>query len=98
MIAKDDPAHHEQRALVARRFTPKAVQRLEPVIAEVIDDLVDGFVDRGEFEVVDDLAAPFPARLTAHLLGFGEERVAGGALVVGAADAHRRHPRRRGAA
>ena len=39
MIAKDDPAHHEQRALVARRFTPKAVQRLEPVIATVIDDL-----------------------------------------------------------
>ena len=73
MIAKDDPAHHEQRALVARRFTPKAVQRLEPVIGTTVDDLVDGFVDRGEIEVVDDLAAPFPARLTAHLLGFGED-------------------------
>ena len=72
MIAKDDPAHHEQRALVARRFTPKAVQRLEPLIATVIDDLLDGFVGRGELEVVDDLAAPFPARLTAHLLGFGD--------------------------
>ena len=32
MIAKDDPAHHEQRALVASGFTPKAVQRLEQVI------------------------------------------------------------------
>ena len=73
MIAKDDPAHHDQRALVARRFTPKAVQRLEPVIDAVVDDLVDAFVGRGEMEVVDDLAAPFPARLTAHLLGFGEE-------------------------
>ena len=62
MIAKDDPAHHEQRALVARRFTPKAVQRLEPVIGRVIDDLVDAFVPRGELDVVDDLAAPFPAR------------------------------------
>ena len=74
MIAKDDPANHEQRALVARRFTPKAVQRLEPVIAEVIEDLVDGFAERGAFDVVDDLAAPFPARLTAHLIGFGQER------------------------
>src|SRR4051794_4370997 len=72
MIAKDDPAHHEQRALVARRFTPKAVQRLEPVIDGVIDDLIDGFASRGEMEVVDDLAAPFPARLTAHLLGFDQ--------------------------
>jgi cytochrome P450 family 142 subfamily A polypeptide 1 len=73
MIAKDDPAHHAQRSLVARRFTPKAVQRLEPVIARVVDDLVDRIVARGEMDVVDDLAAPFPARLTAHLLGFGED-------------------------
>ena len=85
MIAKDDPAHHAQRALVARQFTPKAVQRLEPVIDRVVDDLVDRFVDRGEMEVVDDLAAPFPARLTAHLLGFGDEHGPVGAFVVGAA-------------
>jgi cytochrome P450 family 142 subfamily A polypeptide 1 len=74
MIAKDDPAHHEQRALVSRRFTPKAVQRLAPVIGTAVDDLIAGFVERGEMEVVDDLAAPFPARMTAHLLGLGEDR------------------------
>ncbi|MGH8979086.1 MAG: cytochrome P450 [Acidimicrobiia bacterium] len=73
MIAKDDPVHHEQRSLVARRFTPKAVQQLEPLIDRVAGDLVDAFVGRGEFDLVDDLAAPFPARLTAHLLGLGEE-------------------------
>jgi cholest-4-en-3-one 26-monooxygenase len=73
MIAKDDPAHHAQRQLVARRFTPKAVQRLEPVIGTVVDELIDGFAARGELEVVDDLAAPFPARMTAHLLGLGAD-------------------------
>lgn len=76
MIAKDDPAHHEQRALVSRRFTPKAVHRLEVAIDATVRDLVDGFVNRGELDVVDELAAPFPARLTAHLLGFGEGRAA----------------------
>jgi cytochrome P450 family 142 subfamily A polypeptide 1 len=76
MIAKDDPAHHEQRALVSRRFTPRAVLRLERAIDATVHDLVDGFIDGGDFEVVDDLAAPFPARLTAHLLGFGEDRAA----------------------
>ena len=73
MIAKDDPAHHEQRALVARRFTPKAVQRFEPVIAKIVDELIDGFAARGEMELVDELAAPFPARMTAHLIGFGDD-------------------------
>jgi cytochrome P450 len=76
MIAKDDPAHHEQRALVSSRFTPKAVLRLERTIDAAVRDLVDGFIDRGELEVVGDLAAPFPARLTARLLGFGEDRAA----------------------
>jgi cytochrome P450 family 142 subfamily A polypeptide 1 len=76
MIAKDDPEHREQRSLVASRFTPKAVQRLEAAIDTVVGDLVDGFVDRGELEVVGDLAAPLPARLTAQLLGFGEDRAA----------------------
>ena len=37
-------------------------------------DLVDGFIDRGELEVVGELAAALPARLTAELLGFGEDR------------------------
>jgi cytochrome P450 family 142 subfamily A polypeptide 1 len=73
MIAKDDPQHREQRALVASRFTPKGVQRLEREIGAVVGELVDGFVDRGELEVVGELAAPLPARLTAHLLGFGAE-------------------------
>jgi cytochrome P450 family 142 subfamily A polypeptide 1 len=43
------------------------------VIGATADELIDGFAGRGEMEVVDHLAAPFPARLTAHLLGFGEE-------------------------
>jgi cytochrome P450 family 142 subfamily A polypeptide 1 len=74
MISLDDPRHAEQRQLVSRRFTPKAVRALHPYLSALIDELVDGFVDRGSLEVVSELAAPLPARLTAHLLGFDEDR------------------------
>ena len=74
MIALDDPAHAEQRKLISRRFTPKAVRTLEPYLGALVGELVDGFVDDGSFEVVSQLAAPLPARLTAHLLGFDEAR------------------------
>jgi cytochrome P450 family 142 subfamily A polypeptide 1 len=74
MIALDDPRHAEQRKLVSRRFTPKAVRALEPYLTATIDELVGGFVDDGALEVVDQLAAQLPARLTAHLLGFPEDR------------------------
>ncbi len=74
MISLDDPRHAEQRQLVSRRFTPKSVRALHPYLSALVDELVDGFIDGSSFEVVSQLAAPLPARLTAHLLGFDEAR------------------------
>ena len=71
MIASDDPAHQEQRRLVSRGFTPKAVRRHEDVLGALIAELLDP-ID-GEVEIVDALAAQLPARMTALLLGFPEE-------------------------
>jgi cholest-4-en-3-one 26-monooxygenase len=73
MIALDDPAHAEQRALVARRFTPKAVVRHEELIRGIVTDLLDSIAEAGRMEVVSDLAAPLPCKLTANLLGFPED-------------------------
>jgi len=74
MIAQDDPEHVAQRRLVNRRFTPRAVHELEPLLRTLIDELVDAATERGQLEVVDDLAGQLPGRLTAHLLGFPEDR------------------------
>ena len=79
MIAQDDPGHLDQRRLVSRRFTPKAVKDLESVMTRMIDDLVSAFTagvapgGSGRMEAVTALAAALPAQLTAHLLGFPEE-------------------------
>jgi cytochrome P450 family 142 subfamily A polypeptide 1 len=73
MIAQDDPRHAEQRGLVARRFTPKAVRQHEAWMTGTITTLIDELAD-GQFEVVDALAAQIPCRLTAKLLGWPEER------------------------
>jgi cytochrome P450 family 142 subfamily A polypeptide 1 len=80
MIAQDDPGHITQRRLVSRRFTPKAVRDLEPVMSRMIGGLLGGILadtepgDRGQTEAVTALAAALPAQLTAHLLGFPEDR------------------------
>jgi cytochrome P450 family 142 subfamily A polypeptide 1 len=73
-IALDDPEHMEQRRLVSRRFTPRAVQREEAFLRSRIDELLDAVDERGRLEVVHDLAAQLPSRLTAVLLGFPEDR------------------------
>jgi len=74
MIALDDPGHLEQRRLVNRRFTPRAVQQDEAFLQPRIEELLAAVADQGRLEVVHDLAAQLPSRLTADLLGFPEER------------------------
>jgi cytochrome P450 family 142 subfamily A polypeptide 1 len=73
MINKDDPAHQEQRRLVYRRFTPRAVSRHEARVRELVTMLIDGVASRGECEVVSELAAPLPAMVICELIGWDLE-------------------------
>lgn len=73
MIAQDDPGHLEQRRLVNRRFTPRAVGAMTPYLVDLVDDLLAPAMAGGRMEVVAELAAPLPARLTARLLGLSED-------------------------
>jgi cytochrome P450 family 142 subfamily A polypeptide 1 len=81
MIAQDDPRHRQQRMLVQHRFTRAAAAARTAEFAELVDELLDAALvgapasgDTGVIEVVDALAAPFPARLTCRLIGFPESR------------------------
>ncbi len=73
-IALDDPDHLAQRRLVSRQFTPRAVQEHSAFLRSRIDELLAAVADQGRLEVVHDLAAQLPSRLTAELLGFPEDR------------------------
>ena len=72
MIAQDDPRHRQQRLLVQDHFTRAAVSDRRPEIAALVAELIDGFLARGSLEVVEELAAQLPARLTCRLLGYPE--------------------------
>ncbi|MBA2326134.1 MAG: cytochrome P450 [Actinobacteria bacterium] len=74
MIGDDDPRHHERRRLVARRFTPNAVSRHEDHVRSVVTGLLDAVAAEGRCEVVEDLAAPLPAKVIGRLLGFPDDQ------------------------
>jgi cholest-4-en-3-one 26-monooxygenase len=73
MIALDDPEHADQRTLVSRRFTPRAVREHGDWIRTTVRSLIAAF-PAGQVEVVDAIAAQLPCRLTARLLGWPEDR------------------------
>ena len=73
IIAVDDPLHQARRSLVSRRFTPRAVQRWRGHVTETVDGLLDPVIERGTAEIVEELAAPLPAKMIGLLLGFDDD-------------------------
>lgn len=73
IIGTDDPLHSARRNLISRRFTPRAVMKWEDHVRETVDSLIDPVLERGEADVVSDLAAPLPAIMITTLLGFPDE-------------------------
>lgn len=69
MLFLDPPAHARVRGLAARAFTPRRVERLRSHIQEITASLLDAVQDKGQMEVIADLAYPLPAIVTAELLG-----------------------------
>ena len=65
----DPPQHSKYRAQVAGLFKPGAVGKLEPKMREVVKGLVDGFIERGECDLVQDLAAQVSVRGALSVIG-----------------------------
>ena len=70
MIDQDDPVHQRHRALIHRRFTPRAVSTQEDEVREVARGLVDTVAARGECEAVEALASRLPAIMIGRRLGY----------------------------
>lgn len=74
IIGLDDPKHAVRRLLVSRRFTPRAVTEWEPHIRGAVQRMLDDALGHGgPVEIVNELAAPLPAMMIGHLLGFPDE-------------------------
>jgi hypothetical protein len=69
MLFLDPPAHTRVRSLAARAFTPRRVERLRAHIAEIVESLLDSVAAAGQMDVIEDLAYPLPAIVTAEMLG-----------------------------
>ena len=74
MITKDPPEHTRLRKLVSKAFTPRMVSQLEPHIRAITDELLDAVIDKGAFDLVQDLAYPLPVIVIAEMLGVDPER------------------------
>jgi cytochrome P450 len=68
-INMDDPRHARQRAIVARSFTPKALQGVLDSVETICTEVIDGFCERGEVDLVEVLSQPFPLLVICDMMG-----------------------------
>jgi cytochrome P450 len=69
MLFMDAPSHTRLRTLASMAFTPARVEALRSHIREILDALIEPLLNRGRLDVINDLAAPLPAIVTAEMLG-----------------------------
>ncbi len=63
------PDHDRIRALVARHFTPRSVERWRAAAESEVERLLDQAVERGKLDLVKDLAYPLPIAVICEMLG-----------------------------
>ena len=73
MINMDPPQHTAYREIVSTAFTARRVAHLEPHIREIVRNLIDGALEKGEFDLVADIAEPLPIQVIGELLGVAPE-------------------------
>ncbi|OBJ90438.1 cytochrome P450 [Mycobacterium sp. 1245852.3] len=65
----DGERHLRLRRLVAKAFTPRSVARLQPLIVEIINELLEPHLAVGRCDIVSDVAEQFPIPIICALLG-----------------------------
>jgi cytochrome P450 len=74
ILAMDEPEHRRHRALVSPAFRQTTLARWEEaLIADVVNGLIDKFVDRGHADLVEELTFPFPTQVVGGVLGLARE-------------------------
>ena len=72
LIQLDPPQHGAYRQLLSKRFTPRALKKIDRDIDEIGKEIVDALIaegNTGECDFVKEVAAPLPIAVIAWLLG-----------------------------
>lgn len=65
----DPPDHAKYRRILDPLFTPREMARREPLVTELVNEMIDRFAPRGECDFHAEFAVPLPCTVFLQLLG-----------------------------
>lgn len=73
LIFNDPPYHTTVRKLLAHAFTPRKLAEMEPLIADIVDDLLNDLEGVGDVDFVSAFAMRLPTEVISFMLGVPRE-------------------------
>jgi cytochrome P450 len=68
-INMDNPRHAHQRRVVAKTFTPTELAGVLDSVETICTEVIDGFCEQGEVDLVEALSQPFPLLVICDMMG-----------------------------
>jgi hypothetical protein len=69
ILQQDPPSHTRLRKLMSQAFRPRATERLRARVETLVGELLDDAAERGEMDVIADLALPVPSTVICEMMG-----------------------------
>lgn len=69
LLTADPPDHTRLRRLANRAFTVRAVERLRPRVAQLVDEMLDDMAASDQPDIMHHLAEPLPVFVICEMLG-----------------------------
>ncbi len=73
----DPPDHRKYRKILDPLFSPQRMKLLEEPTGRLVNDLIDGFIDRNEIDFVRDFSTRFPSQVFLTLFGLPLDELPG---------------------
>ena len=74
MINMDSPRHTRLRMIVNRAFTPRRVAAIDQHVHVAAREIVRNVADKGECDVVEEIAAQLPLQIICEMMGIPREQ------------------------
>lgn len=73
LVNEDEPIHMARRRVLMEPFTPEHLREHEPMVRQLVNDAIDGFIDDGKADLVRQLCWDVPFSVALHFLGIDDE-------------------------
>ncbi len=74
LVSADPPLHGKQKQAIMQGFNAGVIAAMEEGIRAFVNRCIDGVIERGECDIIDDLAIPLPMWVICQMLDLPYER------------------------